>query len=61
MTDISDIEQLLAREEIKLLKARRDRAVDTKDWDTYLALHAPDHVSHNDGYDCWNGAAEMLS
>jgi hypothetical protein len=61
MTEMTDIEQLLAREEIKLLKARRDRAVDTKDWDTYLALHAPDHVSHNDGYARWNGAAEMIA
>jgi hypothetical protein len=61
MTEMSDIEQLLAREEIKLLKARRDRAVDTKDWDTYLALHAPDHVSHNDGFDRWSSAEEMIA
>jgi hypothetical protein len=61
MTQMSDIEQLLAKEEIKLLKARRDRAVDTKDWDTYLALHAPDHVSHNDGFERWNNAAEMIA
>jgi hypothetical protein len=61
MTQMSDIEQLLAKEEIKLLKARRDRAVDTKDWDTYLALHAPDHVSHNDGFERWNNAEEMIA
>ena len=60
MTEMSDIERLLALEEIKLLKARRDRAVDTKDWDTYLALHAPDHESHNDGFDHWKSAAEMI-
>lgn len=60
MKDMTDIEWLVALEEIKLLKARRDRAVDTKDWDTYLALHAPDHVSHNDGYSRWNSSAEMI-
>jgi hypothetical protein len=60
MTGFSDIEQLLAREEIKLLKARRDRAVDTKDWDLYLSLHAPDHVSHNEGYPRWENAQVMI-
>lgn len=58
---MTEIEQLLAREDIKLLKARRDRAVDTKDWGLYLSLHAPDHVSHNDGFDRWNSAAEMIA
>lgn len=49
----SPIDELIAIEEIKKLKSRRDRAVDTKDWDTYAALHAPDHISHNDGYPAW--------
>ena len=31
---------IVAIEEIKLLKSRRDRACDTKDWDLYRALHA---------------------
>lgn len=57
---MAPLEELLAREEIKLLKARRDRACDTKDWDLYLSLHAPDHVSHNDGFDRWNSAQEMI-
>jgi hypothetical protein len=61
MTGMSDIERLLAMEDIKLLKARRDRAVDTKDWDTYLALHAPDHESKNDGFPHWKGAEEMIT
>ena len=61
MTTMSEIERLLALEEIKLLKARRDRAVDTKDWDTYLALHAPDHRSHNEGFEAWNSAEEMIT
>lgn len=54
------IERLVDIEEIKLLKARRDRAVDTKDWDLYLSLHAPDHVSHNEGFPRWGSAAEMI-
>lgn len=61
MNEMTDLERLLAMEEIKLLKARRDRAVDTKDWDTYLALHAPDHESHNDGFPPWRSAEEMIS
>jgi len=60
MTDFSDLEQLLAREEIKLLKARRDRAVDTKDWGLYRALHADDHVSHNQGFERWESADVMI-
>lgn len=60
MTDLSGVEELLAREEIKLLKARRDRAVDTKDWDLYLSLHAPDHVSHNEGLPRWENAQVMI-
>ena len=61
MTGMSDIEQLLAIEEIKLLKARRDRACDTKDWDLYRALHADDHVSHNDGFERWESADVMIA
>lgn len=60
MTGMSDIEQLLAIEEIKLLKARRDRACDTKDWDLYRSLHADDHVSHNDGFEKWVSADVMI-
>ena len=56
MTGMSDIEYLLAIEEIKLLKSRRDRACDTKDWNLYRALHEDDHVSHNDGYERWESA-----
>ena len=60
MDVMSDLERLVALEEIKHLKARRDRAVDTKDWDTYLALHAPDHCSHNDGFERWESAEVMV-
>jgi hypothetical protein len=45
----SALDRLVAIDEIGQLKARRDRAVDTKDWDGYYALHAPHHYSHNDG------------
>jgi hypothetical protein len=61
MTEMSDIELLLALEDIKFLKARRDRAVDTKDWDTYLSLHAPEHESKNDGFPHWKSAEEMIT
>ncbi|MCB2060527.1 MAG: nuclear transport factor 2 family protein [Novosphingobium sp.] len=61
MEGMSDLERLVALEDIKLLKARRDRAVDTKDWDLYLSLHAPDHVSDNDGFDRWESAEVMIA
>jgi hypothetical protein len=38
--------ELAEIEAIKALKARRVRALDMKDWDTYEGLHAPEHVSH---------------
>ncbi|MDO6414551.1 nuclear transport factor 2 family protein [Sphingomonas sp. BIUV-7] len=56
----SSLDTLLALEDIKLLKARRDRAVDTKDWDLYRSLHAPDHESHHEGLEPWIGADEMM-
>ena len=49
MSGMTDVERMLALEDIFRLKGRRDRALDTKDWDTYLALHVPDHVSENEG------------
>jgi hypothetical protein len=52
---------VVAREEIKHLKARRDHAVDMKDWALFERLHAPDHMSHNDGYAPWNTAAELVA
>jgi SnoaL-like domain len=60
MTEMREIGRLLALEEIKLLKSRRDRACDTKDWDLYRALHADDHVSHNDGFEKWESADIMI-
>jgi hypothetical protein len=58
---MSDTEWLVAREEIKHLKARRDHAVDMKDWALFEACHAPDHHSHNDGYPPWDTAAELVA
>jgi hypothetical protein len=58
---ISAIEKLLALEDIRALKARRDRAVDTKDWELLESLHAPDHTSYNDDYPPWTTAAEMIA
>ena len=44
---MTDLEWIVAIEEIRQLKARRDRYVDAHDWEGYAALHAPDHVSHH--------------
>ena len=57
---MSEIEWLVALEEIRLLKARRDRYADAHDWEAYEALHAPDHVSHNDGLEPWLSSKEMI-
>ena len=61
MAAMSGIERLKALEEIRLLKARRDRAADTKDWALYESLHAPDHHSINGDYPPWTTAAEMIA
>lgn len=45
------IEELLAIEAIKRVKARRCRAVDTKDWDLYRACHTVDAKSYVLGKD----------
>ena len=61
MDALSGTEKLMALEEIMRLKARRDRAADTKDWALYESLHAPDHVSENGEYGKWTSAAEMIA
>lgn len=61
MDGLTGIEELKALEENKLLKARRDRAADTKDWALYETLHAPDHVSENGDYGRWTSASEMIA
>lgn len=56
MFEISTLDRLLALEEIRHLKSRRILALDTQDWETYEALHAPDHVSDNEGEQRYEGA-----
>jgi hypothetical protein len=56
MTEMSDVERLIEIEAIKRLKAKQSRAIDTKDWVTYEAVHAPEHVSDVDGGPPWIGA-----
>jgi ketosteroid isomerase-like protein len=51
MTDLTDIERLIELEAIYRLKARRDHAVDQKDWNTYAALHSDDYVAMSIGPD----------
>jgi ketosteroid isomerase-like protein len=43
--EMSEIEHLIELEKIYRLKARRDHAVDQKDWDTYAELHADDYLA----------------
>ncbi len=41
---LSEIERLVAIEEIKRLVAKRIRCMDTKNWEEYPSTHAPDMV-----------------
>jgi hypothetical protein len=60
MDGMSDVERLVALEEIKRLKAMRDYCVDTKDWDTYETLHAPEATSQAEGVaQPWTSVAHM--
>jgi hypothetical protein len=61
MDALTGLDKLTALEEIGLLKARRDRAADTKDWALYESLHALDHVSENGDYGRWTTAKEMIA
>lgn len=65
---MSELEWLVALEQIRQLKARRDRCIDARDWEEYEALHAVDHHSHHatvnvtrggSGPVTWTSAAEM--
>lgn len=44
-----EVERLIELEAIYRLKARRDHAVDRKDWTTYAALHTDDYVAMSIG------------
>jgi hypothetical protein len=37
---MSELEWLVALEQVRLLKARRDRYADAHDWEAYEALHS---------------------
>ena len=58
MNDLSETQILFEIEAIRKLKARQSRAIDVKDWATYEAVHAADHVSDVDGDEPWVGAKE---
>lgn len=45
MPDMTELERLIELHAIYRLKARRDHAVDRKDWATYAALHSDDYVA----------------
>ena len=49
MTQMSEIERLIELHAIYRLKARRDHAVDQKDWATYAVLHGDDYVAMSIG------------
>jgi hypothetical protein len=49
MTNFSALERLVAIEDIRRLKAERDRAVDERDWELYKSMHTPDFVSYKPG------------
>ena len=46
---MTDLERLVALEAIRTLKARRDHAVDRKEWGLYASLHTDDHVAESVG------------
>lgn len=46
---MTDLERLVELEAIRHMKARRDHAVDRKDWDTYAVLHSDDYVAMSIG------------
>jgi hypothetical protein len=58
---MTQIAWLGALAEIETLKALRDEAVDRQDWETYEALHAPDHRSENEDYPPTLTAHEMVA
>ena len=43
-SELSDLERLIALEEIRTLKARYFRCIDTRDWEGFAACFAPDAV-----------------
>ena len=60
MSSYTELDRLIAIQDILQLKARRDRALDRKDWRGYAELHAPDHESANDGFESWIGRESLV-
>lgn len=58
---MTDLERLVAIEAIKALMARRIRALDSQDWETYAACHAPDHISHGAHFSPGAGRDAMMT
>ena len=57
---LDPLTELFEIEAIKKLKARRIRALDTKDWATYESLHAPEHTSYSYGGEPAVGPKAMM-
>ncbi len=56
------LQRLLDIEEIKQLKGRYQRAVDTKDWDLMLSVFAPDAISvYSDGKHSFNDRESIVN
>lgn len=49
MDEMTDLDRLVELDKIYRMKARRDHAVDRKDWDTYAALHSDDYEAMSIG------------
>jgi hypothetical protein len=58
---MSDVERLVAIEQIEQLHARRDRALDMHDWVALEAVHAPNHRSHAIGVAPVTTAAQSVA
>lgn len=46
---MTDVERLIAVQELQMLQAKRVRALDAQDWESYRACHADDFISHTMG------------
>ncbi|MBV9842372.1 MAG: nuclear transport factor 2 family protein [Sphingomonadaceae bacterium] len=57
---MTDLEKLVAINEIHCLMARRVRALDAHDWETYEACHAEDHVSAGPQWNPGGGRKAMM-
>jgi len=55
---MTELERMIALKDIFRLKGRRDRALNTKDWEIYIALHEPENISGNEGEKPRRGARE---